>query len=163
MVVERVFRPDRDIAEETVTHRRLTFGMMAGRSDRAKGPKGLSAHDEVDGLDHGAGRPPDGGKSAGGHVGVRVEASPPGIGRSAADGVDMRLWVDAQHTVIGAKRRGQSKEVKVFEGGQHSVKTGHLFRVSGRRDVAETVRMCDQSNRHLSKEQDAVALHKGCR
>jgi hypothetical protein len=54
--VECVSRRDGDIVEKAEAHRLATLGVMAGRSDRAKGVVRFAAHHQVSGITSRAGR-----------------------------------------------------------------------------------------------------------
>ncbi len=89
VLLERVFRPDRNVVEQAEAHGARARRMMAGRAHRAKGVLGASADHEVGGENGGARgvqrRIP--GQRA--HRGVGIQVHDAGAGRSLADRLDV--------------------------------------------------------------------------
>jgi hypothetical protein len=73
----------------------------------------------------------------------------------------MGSCVDTENVVVGAEGGLDTEQVEAIKGAEDSIKAGHLFRVTRRRDVVETVGVGDERDVHVSREQDAMARHKG--
>ncbi len=54
--------------------------------------------------------------------------------------------------VLGGKGGVDPVQIQPLQRAQNSVQTGHLFGVSGRRDMAKTIGVSDQSCCHMAKE-----------
>jgi len=153
VMIESVHCADSDIAKETKSHRRFALGMVARRANGSKGVLDCSTQNQIDGLHHGTCGAIGGGQRSGRHECIGIKRGDPAFRRAAPEIVDMRLGMDAQNIAISSHWSRKPLEWDALERTKHGIKPRHLFRVAGWRDMAETIRMCDQCGCHGALEQ----------
>ncbi len=143
MVIQRVFRGNRDIAKDAKAHGQLLFGVVAGRAHGDKGVPRLTAQHHVHGLDRATRRAPDGvvrrWAEEGFGIGVPVEAREPVVGHLGAHKVDVVLRMAPRDIGIFGQGRIDAQQVEIFQCALDIGQASNLFRHAGGCDMEETI------------------------
>ena len=153
VVIQRMFRPDGDVAEQAKAHCSVCFGMMTGRADGSKGILHLARQNHIDSPDHGPGGTVGSGKAARRHMRIGIKCDPASRGGGLADRLHIAARMDAQQVTLGGQWRIHPQQVDSGQRAQHCIQPRDLFRVARRCDVVQTFGMGDECCCHAPKEQ----------
>ena len=156
MMVQRMFRPDRDIAKKTKPHRRLALGMMTRRADGGKGVRDIARQDQIDCQHDRPGCAVSRRQRAARHMRIGIQCVPPSFGCCGMQSIQMRLWMRAQQIILRRQWRLNAHHLHPRKRTQHGIKPRHLFGMARWGHMAMAIIMKDQRSCHAPKEPNSM-------